>query len=727
MNNDCQSARGRTITNDDRRSWRSSAVSGSGRGLVVHLRHGRRIERSDRAEVDREPAPQRDRVGAAVLELFVVEEGVGPRGEDLMRQHRRLGGVGEVHGDGARFHPLEQRAGAVDVEGLVQGVVDGLAHEHVIGDLDRPGGVLLAGGGLGEHRGHQVVGLHALDRRRVAPPVAEAQHHERAVEVPTPPGLEHRRVEDGVLERVVDGRAAEVAGHLVQREAVVRAEGEHDGVVARRGLQLEVEGAAELLAQREPERTVDATTEGRVHHQLHPAGLVEEAFEHELLLGGHGAEHRPADREVVDDHRGRVGVDAGRGHQPLAGPVGIAGGEEPVDRRPQVGHLGRQLGGAGRGLAHPERDRRRRGAGVAHADHAHLDLADLPRMRAEQEDVARHRLDGPVFVDGADERVVGFGDDAIVAGLGDGPARRDRGEARALAPAQLAVDRVVVHVRAACAAPGGDAVADEVDHLVELVARHLGVGRGAPEEREEIVGAPLLRAHLGHDLLRGDVEREVGELDGVEAPGANRGEERGALDQLVARERVQPPLGGAGAAVVGTAHPLQERGDAARRADLAHQLDRADVDAELQRRGGDQRPQVAGAQAGLHPVAAFLRQAAVVRGDDVVAEAGAELVREPFGEPPGVDEHERGAVLPDQRGDAIEDVAHLLGRRDCFELAVGEFQREVEVALVTGVDDHRQLAIADEQPADGFDRPLRGRQPDPVRDGCRTAPRAVRG
>ena len=34
-----------------------------------------------------------------------------------------------------------------------------------------------------------------------------------------------------------------------------------------------------------------------------------------------------------------------------------------------------------------------------------------------------------------------------------------------------------------------------------------------------------------------------------------------------------------------------------------------------------------------------------MRGDHVVAQALAELVREAFGEPAGVDEHERGAVL----------------------------------------------------------------------------------
>ena len=46
----------------------------------------------------------------------------------------------------------------------------------------------------------------------------------------------------------------------------------------------------------------------------------------------------------------------------------------------------------------------------------------------------------------------------------------------------------------------------------------------------------------------------------------------------------------------------------------------------------------------------------------------------------------------DERGDAVEHVAHLLGRRDRLELALGELEREVEVALVTGVDDRRAAA-----------------------------------
>src|SRR5690606_22908098 len=87
---------------------------------------------------------------------------------------------------------------------------------------------------------------------------------------------------------------------------------------------------------------------------------------------------------------------------------------------------------------------------------------------------------------------------------------------------------------------------------------------------------------LGHDLLGEDVERGDGGLERVERALAHGGEQGGALDQLVAGEGEQPALGHAVAAVVGPADPLEERGDATRRADLADELDRADVDAELE-------------------------------------------------------------------------------------------------------------------------------------------------
>ncbi len=204
-------------------------------------------------------------------------------------------------------------------------------------------------------------------------------------------------------------------------------------------------------------------------------------------------------------------------------------------------------------------------------------------------------------------------------------------------------------------------------------------------------------------------------MDRVEVPGPHRGEERGALDELVTRRRVQPTLRHPGSGVVGPADALQEGRDAAGRSDLADQLYRPDVDAELERGRRDEGLQLAGAQARFDPVAPVLGQAAMVRGDHVVAQPLAELVREAFGQPTGVHEHERGAVLEDQRGDAVEHVRHLLRARDRFELAFGQLDREVERALVPAVDDRGERPVTDQQASDGLDRALRGRQPDPVR------------
>ena len=56
-------------------------------------------------------------------------------------------------------------------------------------------------------------------------------------------------------------------------------------VLGRRRLQLEVELAAEALAQRQSPGAVDAAAERRMDHQLHAAGFVEEALEHDRVLG----------------------------------------------------------------------------------------------------------------------------------------------------------------------------------------------------------------------------------------------------------------------------------------------------------------------------------------------------------------------------------------------------------------------------------------------------------
>ena len=103
----------------------------------------------------------------------------------------------------------------------------------------------------------------------------------------------------------------------------------------------------------------------------------------------------------------------------------------------------------------------------------------------------------------------------------------------------------------------------------------------------------------------------------------------------------EPPLGRAADRVARAADALQKRRDRARRAELADEVDVADVDAELERGGGDQRFQLAALQPllGLEPP--LLGQAAVMGGDRVLAEPLGELARDALAHAARVDEDER--------------------------------------------------------------------------------------
>ena len=80
------------------------------------------------------------------------------------------------------------------------------------------------------------------------------------------------------------------------------------------------------------------------------------------------------------------------------------------------------------------------------------------------------------------------------------------------------------------------------------------------------------------------------------ANGANRG---GAFQQFVARGGEEAAFGDSATPVTGAAHALQCDRDGARRVDLADQIDGADVDAELERRGRDQQANLAVLQLAL--------------------------------------------------------------------------------------------------------------------------------
>jgi hypothetical protein len=112
---------------------------------------------------------------------------------------------------------------------------------------------------------------------------------------------------------------------------------------------------------------------------------------------------------------------------------------------------------------------------------------------------------------------------------------------------------------------------------------------------------------------------------------------------------------------------LQQARDRARRAELAHQVDVANIDAQLERSGRDQRFQRTGFQPlfGVEPL--LLGETAVMRGDPLGAQPFRQLPRHPLGEAAGIDEDQRRAVRLDQLGQPVVNLLPDFARHHRFE------------------------------------------------------------
>ena len=567
----------------------------------------------------------------------------------------------------------------------MRAVVHRLAHQRVVRDLDRSRHVLLAGDLSREHRGQQVVRAHPLNRRRRLLATTHSQHRQRPRHVPAPARAEHRYCQQRLLERLLYRFAPHQREHVVQRKAVLRAKREEDRVVARGRLQLEVERLAEVLPQRQPERAVDPPAERRVHDELHPAAVVEEALEDDVLTRRHDTDRVLLRAHVADDLLGCLLGQPGLVSQPRDRVFLIL--ELSCDGPPQLRHLIRKLGRARRRLAKPERDRRRQPVRVVHAHDARLDAPDAPRGCAEQEDVARHAFDGEVFVQRADEHAVRLGQHPVVRNVRDCAAALYRGHASRPAATGHAVDAVAMEEVRRAPRPHRDAIAEHVQHVVEIFALERRVRRRPPHEIEQFVFVPWLTRALRHDLLCQDVEWRDRRGELIKPARADTVDQRRALDQLVACRREEPPFWRLSQRVARTTDALEERRHAARRLQLAHEVHRSDIDTQLQRRRRHQRFHLARLEPSFERQPPVLRQAAVVRADVLLAQPLREVVRGSFRQPACVHEHEGCPVLADQLRQPVVDVAPLLAGADRLQVCRRHVDCHIQVALVSGVND----------------------------------------
>ena len=151
----------------------------------------------------------------------------------------------------------------------------------------------------------------------------------------------------------------------------------------------------------------------------------------------------------------------------------------------------------------------------------------------------------------------------------------------------------------------GVAAGEHVEHALELRRATAREGLGAAHHVVQVVHPPLVHRRRRHDLLGEHVQRLARAPACVRSrPRASRRVTTARLQQVAPDLGKMPPLRRLPDLVPGPADPLEAARDRLRRLDLHDQVDGAHVDAQLERRGGHQRRQLAGLQRVLDLAAA---------------------------------------------------------------------------------------------------------------------------
>src|ERR1700722_12229771 len=145
--------------------------------------------------------------------------------------------------------------------------------------------------------------------------------------------------------------------------------------------------------------------------------------------------------------------------------------------------------------------------------------------------------------------------------------------------------------------------------------------------------------------------------------------------------------------MAGAADALHGYGYGAGCADLADEVDVADVDAEFERCGGDEDFDFAVFEALLGVEAQDAGERAVVGGYVLGADAAGEFEGDLFDEAAGVDEDESGAVILCVGGEFVEDFVPYTGVGHGVEFVAGDFDGDVELAALAYLDDGGGLAV----------------------------------
>ena len=546
-------------------------------------------------------AVERERLGAPLGERRVVL--VHVRG-DVVEEERR----GERRGarrldldevDTALPERLEEPAERGQVEDVLEHLAVGLEHDRE---------VRVAAGDLQE-----ALRLEPLlpERRPLAGPAARDQ--ERARRVLAEARAEERRPadlgDDEVLQLL---RADEQL--LLGRRRVRVGQVERDAVVRPDEVDLEPERLAQARGERQRPGRVHAGAERREDAEAPVADLVAEALDDDRAVRREHAGRLLLLAEEDEQVLGGALVELVLRRQALAGALVVERDQLAAGAADRLAELVRPADA----LALPERHQAR-DAGSGRDEHAVArDLLDPPRRGAEEERLADARLVDHLLVELADAPAALDEVHAEQPAVRDRPRVGHREPARALAPAQETGDPVPGDARAQLGELLGRVAAGEhVEHVLELLAREVAERPGPADEVVELVDRDLLLGADGDDLLGEHVERVARDARLLDQPLLHAPDDDGRLEQIGPELREDAALGRLVQAMAGAADPLEPAGDRLRRLDLDDQVDRAHVDAELERGRGDEARDVAALQQLLDLDALLARERPVVGARDL--------------------------------------------------------------------------------------------------------------
>ncbi len=196
-----------------------------GLGLLDHRGHRLRVERPQALDdLGGQPAPDRDRPRAPLLQRRVVEESVGVRVEDLVGERRGLGHVPRQPPDPPR-RQLDENSGAAPRRRSPRRGSRGRSPPPAGGRAPRsrprrgcPGRRSVRGTPPPAGPGPASAAGWGGSSCRLAGAAGQ-----RAGGVPAPAGLEHRRLQNGLGQHLVDVFGAHQVEDAIEGEAVLRA------------------------------------------------------------------------------------------------------------------------------------------------------------------------------------------------------------------------------------------------------------------------------------------------------------------------------------------------------------------------------------------------------------------------------------------------------------------------------------------------------------------------